>query len=36
MRAIVFDFFGTLTDPGAEIFRRTAFEAHRSRARRPG
>ena len=27
MRAIVFDFFGTLTDPRAEINRRPAFEA---------
>jgi putative hydrolase of the HAD superfamily len=27
MRAIVFDFFGTLTDPRAEIARRTAFGA---------
>ena len=27
MRAIIFDFFGTLTDPRAESGRRTAFEA---------
>ena len=27
MRAIVFDFFGTLTDPRAEVGRRAAFEA---------
>ncbi|MFI6075312.1 HAD family hydrolase [Actinoplanes sp. NPDC051343] len=27
MRAIIFDFFGTLTDPRAEVGRRTAFEA---------
>ncbi|MEV6843453.1 hypothetical protein [Actinoplanes sp. NPDC051411] len=27
MRAIVFDFFGTLTDPRAEVGRRASFEA---------
>jgi hypothetical protein len=25
MRAVVFDFFGTLTDPSAEALRRTSF-----------
>jgi len=27
MRAVVFDFFGTLTDPGVEVGRKAAYEA---------
>jgi putative hydrolase of the HAD superfamily len=26
LRAIVFDFFGTLTDPGAEVYRRAVYD----------